>query len=222
MPGGPPRAYAEQAPPESQLLMLIMNSVSVPVSVNAEICVPAPHPNATPICVTIAKAPPVSPAEATALRGVKPKPLMQKAAARGMSDAANACFPAGPAGPGRSGGACEAPHALWAAPLRAIVRCVVSDAADSIRELARFAEQFSDGELAVRRASAFLDERQDGEPVTRVHLLVTDPSGETWRIDSVRELRRMLQRRAGELRLPPVSITLVAESEAEASETFSQ
>ncbi len=78
------------------------------------------------------------------------------------------------------------------------------------------------GDVSVRRALTFVDERQDGEPVTRVRLLVTDPTGETWRVDSVRQLRLVLDRRAAELDLPPVSITLVAEGEEEASETFSE
>jgi hypothetical protein len=84
------------------------------------------------------------------------------------------------------------------------------------RKLAEFVTGYQDGELEVHRATVRIDERQDGEPVTRVVLLLSDPSGDTWDVDTVRALRQALGRRATELELPAVSVTLVPESEAEA------
>lgn len=89
-------------------------------------------------------------------------------------------------------------------------------------QLERFAREYGDEELGVRRAAAVPDIRQDGEPVVRVVLLLRDPQGDTWNIDSVRELRLALGRKATELGLPPVSLTLVPESEPEAAEAFAQ
>jgi hypothetical protein len=89
-------------------------------------------------------------------------------------------------------------------------------------ELERFARDHGDEELGVRRAAAVPDIRQDGEPVIRVVLMLRDPPGDTWDIDRVRDLRLALGRKATELGLPPVSLTLVAESEPEAAEAFAQ
>lgn len=92
-----------------------------------------------------------------------------------------------------------------------------------IEQLALFAtEELTSTALRVLRAVIALDERQDGEPVTRATLLVSDPNGATWDVEGVRELRQALGRKATELELPPVSLTLVPESEAELVETFSQ
>jgi hypothetical protein len=90
----------------------------------------------------------------------------------------------------------------------------------TLKALERTATALSDAELRVERAAVSLDERQDGEPVTRVILLLNDPSGETWDVDRIRELRNALGRAATELGLPPVSMTLVPESEAEFVEPF--
>lgn len=90
------------------------------------------------------------------------------------------------------------------------------------RELETFAATYATTELAVRRAAVALDERQDGEPVTRVLLLLNEPDGETWDVDSVRELRHVLGRKATEFGLPSVSITLVPESEAKIVDAFAQ
>lgn len=87
-------------------------------------------------------------------------------------------------------------------------------------KLERFAAEYERGDLAVRRAAITPDVRQDGEPVTRVLLLLTDPVTDTWDIDGIRELRVVLGREATNLGLPPVSLTLVAESDAEASDAF--
>ncbi len=87
-------------------------------------------------------------------------------------------------------------------------------------ELKTFAASYRDGEFVVHRAAVTLDERQDGEPVTRVALLLDDPAGDTWDVDQVQELRTALGRKATDLGLPPVSVTLVPESEVGLVEAF--
>jgi len=89
-------------------------------------------------------------------------------------------------------------------------------------ELEEFAASYAVGDVSVRRAEATSDVRQDGDPVTRILLLLSDPEEETWDVDRVRELRVALGRKATELGLPPVSMTLVAESDAEAVDAFNQ
>ncbi len=89
-------------------------------------------------------------------------------------------------------------------------------------ELAHFATVYRDDAFAVLRAAASFDERQDGELVTRVLLLLSDPPDDTWEVDRIRELRLALGRKATQLGLPPVTLTLVAEGEAEAEEAFAQ
>jgi hypothetical protein len=98
---------------------------------------------------------------------------------------------------------------------------------DAAEELRRFAtERFGTGSdtsgLAVHRASVALDERQNGEPMTRITLLLDDPAGETWDLDQIRELRRELGRKATELDLPEVNVTLVPRSEAEYVDAFAE
>ncbi|HUB98736.1 MAG TPA: hypothetical protein VMS11_02820 [Solirubrobacterales bacterium] len=90
----------------------------------------------------------------------------------------------------------------------------------ALKEFADFAVGIEVGGLKVHKVSSFLDERQDGEPVTRVLLLVDDPREETWELDTVIELRRLLGRKAIEIGLPSVSVSLVPESEADSVETF--
>jgi len=51
---------------------------------------------------------------------------------------------------------------------------------DGIGELIEFAESYSDEAVAVKRALVSLDENQEGEPVTRILLLLEDPRGDTW------------------------------------------
>lgn len=87
-------------------------------------------------------------------------------------------------------------------------------------ELEQFAAEYHDDQLAVRGALAAHDIRQDGEAVTRMLLVLSDPDGDTWDIARVRELRVALGRKVTELGLPPVSLTLVAESEPEAADAF--
>jgi hypothetical protein len=67
-----------------------------------------------------------------------------------------------------------------------------------------------------------LDENQEGYPVTRMVLLLGDPGGDTWEVEHIRELRQTLGRKATDLELPPVTLTLVAESEREAVDAFAQ
>lgn len=82
-------------------------------------------------------------------------------------------------------------------------------------QLEEFATGWEHEDIGVRRAQATLDARRDGEPVTRLTLLVSDPAADTWDVSTVRELRYALGRRAAELGLPSVSVTLVPEAEAE-------
>ncbi|MDQ3573882.1 MAG: hypothetical protein M3378_04850 [Actinomycetota bacterium] len=91
-----------------------------------------------------------------------------------------------------------------------------------IAELVRFAESYPEDALGIKRALVSLDENQEGEPVTRILLLLADPSGDTWEVDHIRELRQTLGRKATDLELPPVTLTLVAESEREAIDAFAQ
>lgn len=51
-------------------------------------------------------------------------------------------------------------------------------------------------------------------------LLVDDPPKQTWDLGSVTELRRTLARHATELGLPPVSVSLVPEREADSVPSF--
>lgn len=91
---------------------------------------------------------------------------------------------------------------------------------DAASHLARFAVESDIADVVVRDAHVSLDERQDGEPVTRVVLLLEDPSGDTWNVERVSELRREIGRRATDLGLPAVSVTLVPVSEADLVEAF--
>jgi DNA-binding transcriptional ArsR family regulator len=84
-------------------------------------------------------------------------------------------------------------------------------------ELAEFAIGTELEGLGVRQIAIGFDERQDGEPVTRVLLLVEDPSGPTWDLPVVSELRRALARKAVELGLPAISISLVPVSDRDAA-----
>jgi hypothetical protein len=91
-----------------------------------------------------------------------------------------------------------------------------------IAALAEFAESYSHQVLAIKTGLVSLDENQEGEPVSRVLLLLTDPTGDTRDVDHIRELRQTLGRKATELELPPVTLTLVAEREREAVDAFAQ
>jgi len=93
---------------------------------------------------------------------------------------------------------------------------------DRIAELVDFAQSYSSSAVAIKQALVSLDENQDGDPVTRVALLLTEPHGDTWEVDDIIEMRQALRRRATELSLPPVTLTLVAESERDAIDAFAQ
>jgi len=90
----------------------------------------------------------------------------------------------------------------------------------AVDALAAYASSYADDKLEVHRAAITLDERQDGEPISRVALLLSDPEGDTWDVERVRQLRIALGRKATELQLPPVTLTLVAESETDAAQSF--
>lgn len=87
-------------------------------------------------------------------------------------------------------------------------------------QLEQFATSCAEGDLAVRRAEAAPDVRQNGDPVTRILSLVSDPDADTWGLDHVSKLRLALGQKATELGLPPVNVTLLAESDAEAADAF--
>lgn len=93
---------------------------------------------------------------------------------------------------------------------------------ERIAELVGHAESYSDEALRIKKALVSLDENQEGEPVTRILLLLSDPKGDTWEVDHISELRRTLGRKATALELPPVTLTLVAESEREAIDAFAR
>jgi deoxyribose-phosphate aldolase len=82
------------------------------------------------------------------------------------------------------------------------------------QQLLAFAREYHARGLVVRDARVFADERRDGEPVTRVVLVVDDPAGDTWDVEAVSALRQALGRRATELDLPVVSLTLIPNSDA--------
>lgn len=91
---------------------------------------------------------------------------------------------------------------------------------EAIETLSDFAFAYASAGFEIHGSIVSADERQDGEPVTRVTLLVTDPTSDTWNIDEVRELRQALGRKATELGLPAVSLTLVPSSEADTVTEF--
>lgn len=94
------------------------------------------------------------------------------------------------------------------------------DESEARRELLGFARDYDVGELRTHDARVYLNARQDGELVTRVVLVVDDPAGDTWDLDAVTALRRALGRKATELGLPTVSLTLIPQSEAELIEAL--
>lgn len=90
--------------------------------------------------------------------------------------------------------------------------------AEALEELAEFAIQGDPHDLGIKQFRWRLDDRQDGEPVTRLLLLVDDPNGPTWDLAAVQELRERISRKAAELKLPAVSISLVPESDRDAAD----
>jgi hypothetical protein len=94
------------------------------------------------------------------------------------------------------------------------------DFEQALQRFGDFVEGLEVEGIKVHRVSLALDERQDGEQVTRVLLLVDDPAEQTWDLESVTGLRRALARYATELDLPPVSVSLVPKSEADSVPSF--
>jgi len=90
----------------------------------------------------------------------------------------------------------------------------------TLENFRRYATNVNVPGLTVHKATVALGERLDGDRVTRVTLLLDDPPGDTWGVSAVRQLRQVLGRRATELGLPPVSLTLVPKSEANTVEAF--
>ena len=86
----------------------------------------------------------------------------------------------------------------------------------AVVEFTKFAKGWSTTALSVRDAQARLAENRDGEPVLRVRLLLSDPDGVTWDMESADEMERALCRKATELGLPFVSLELTAERESSA------
>jgi hypothetical protein len=89
---------------------------------------------------------------------------------------------------------------------------------EALEELAKFATQGEFQDLGIRQIRLRSEESQDGEPITRLLLLVDDPSGPTWELEAVSDLRDKLSRRATELGLPALSISLVPESDRDAAD----
>jgi hypothetical protein len=86
----------------------------------------------------------------------------------------------------------------------------------AVAKFVEFAKGWATTGLSVHEAKARLDENREGEPVMRVQLLLSDPDGVTWDFDRLQELRTALSRKATELGLPFVNLTLIAEREASA------
>jgi hypothetical protein len=89
--------------------------------------------------------------------------------------------------------------------------------AEALEDLRTFALETKIRELPVKQVRLGVDKRQDGEAITRVLLLVDDPEGETWDLPVVSELREQLNRKASQLGLPAVSISLVPESDRDSA-----
>jgi hypothetical protein len=91
---------------------------------------------------------------------------------------------------------------------------------EALKRFSDFAVGLEVEGMKVHQVSLALDERLDGDPVTRVLLLVDDPKKQTWDLDSVTALRTALARFATEIGLPTVSISLVPEAEADSVPSF--
>jgi hypothetical protein len=92
----------------------------------------------------------------------------------------------------------------------------------TLESFRRYAASVEVPGLKAYKATVALGERLDGDLITRVTLLVDDPQGDTWEVSVVRELRKTLGRRATDLGLPPVSLTLVPKREAHMVEVFAR
>jgi hypothetical protein len=92
---------------------------------------------------------------------------------------------------------------------------------EAVRELKLYASAAHEGLLNVYDAAISLDERRDGEAITKVTLLLDDPAADTWGFEMVQALRAAIERKATALGLPRVSLTLVPRSEADLVPAFS-
>lgn len=91
-----------------------------------------------------------------------------------------------------------------------------------LRKLEQFSAAQRFDEFEVKRAVAEIGERRSGESVTRLTLLLSDPTADTWNSGDVSKLRDSVARRAAVLGLPEVVLTLVPVAEAEAVEAFAR
>lgn len=89
---------------------------------------------------------------------------------------------------------------------------------EALEELAEWALQSELAGVSIQQIKLALDERRDGEPVVRALLLVDSPRGPTWDLDAVSKLRESLSRKATELNLPAISVSLVPENDRDAAE----
>lgn len=92
---------------------------------------------------------------------------------------------------------------------------------EALKELKLYASTTHDGLLNVYDAAISLDERRDGEAITKVALLLDDPDADTWGFEMIQALRAAIARKGTELGLPRVSLTLVPRSEADLVPAFS-
>lgn len=91
----------------------------------------------------------------------------------------------------------------------------------ALRELEEYARRYAAGGLRARGAHAYPDVRRDGEPVTRVLLVLDDPAGDTWDLAAVTELRRAMNRKAAALGLPAAVLSLIPSRETELIDAMS-
>lgn len=92
---------------------------------------------------------------------------------------------------------------------------------EALKELKLYASTTHDGLLNVYDTAISLDERRDGEAITKVALLLDDPDADTWGFEMIQALRAAIARKGTELGLPRVSLTLVPRSEADLVPAFS-
>ncbi len=67
--------------------------------------------------------------------------------------------------------------------------------------------------IEIRDARPELSETLDGEDLTRVFLLLSPPEGDTWDLDVVRMMRRVVQEEAQKLELPGTFVRFGAEGD---------
>lgn len=100
-----------------------------------------------------------------------------------------------------------------------------SHESEQLRELETRASLYRDAEngVNVERARAAIDVSLDGEPITRLTILLDDPrNGETWPLAAITQLQHVLSADADQLDLPRVSTAFVAKSEAPYVDVFAE